>query len=124
MRSLRYPVLAAAVATGVLLLAGCQDGSDEPTVITEATYRQEQAIEGFDDSESTSTDTEQLADLAAILTENDLSGDADLGEQCDGGRSTYVDYTTDAGTTHHIYVAGCGRGEAGQAIDELVADWR
>lgn len=110
-----------AAAAGVLLLAGCQD--PDPMTITSAVYSHDQAIEGFDTSEATTDDPEQTAQLADLLHEHGLSGDIKLGESCPGGRSTYVDYTTPEGS-YHINVGGCDQGEAGEAIEYLIASWR
>src|SRR5690625_5101710 len=67
-----------AAAAGVLLLAGCQD--PDPMTITSAVYSQDQAIEDFDNSEATTDDPEQTAQLAELLHEHGLSGDIELGE--------------------------------------------
>lgn len=113
---------ASAVAfVAALLLAGCQ--APGPMTITRVVYSQDQAIEGFDDSEASTEDPEQTAALADLLAEHGLSGNIELGEDCPGGRSTEVHYTTASGT-FHIDVAGCDSGEAGAAIEGLISSWR
>ena len=112
---------------GALALTACTGGGgdDGPVTITSAHWEQHQAIEGFDSEPGDTTDAAELDRLAEIIESADLQGqDQTLGEDCPGGRSTQLSYVTDTSNEHSIDVGGCDRGEAGDAIDALVTEWR
>jgi hypothetical protein len=131
----RLPATVLAVLVAAAVAACTSEPTTEPDpqtdadaqtglVIESAHWWQFQAIEHFDSEPGEATAPAQLERLAEIIEAHDLLGDVTLGEICEGGRSTTVDYVTDDGDDFTIRLEGCGGGAAADAIDDLVSEWR
>jgi hypothetical protein len=115
--------LAAALLPFLLLATACS-GGDDGDPITSATYTQMQALPDFEARPGTQEDPDELARLATILEDAGLDGATEsLGELCPGGRTTQVAWMTEGGRAGVVQVQGCERGDDGDAIDALVAEW-
>lgn len=120
----------AALALLVVSALGACDAGDQPhdeaLVIESARWQQSQAVPDFDSEPGEMTAAAELERLAEIIeSHEDLRGeDVSLGEGCDGGRSTTVEYVTEGGDERSIRLEGCGGGAAADAIDDLVTEWR
>lgn len=117
----RAPVLLLAMVAAVATACTAPDTSP----IVAATWEQSQALPDFDGGPGEVTDPAQLAELAEVLDEYDLSGqDVSIGEGCPGSRSTDLTYETEDGGEFHVAVDTCEDDEAADAIDALVTGWR
>lgn len=112
-------VLVIAAVSGVL--AACAPASTEASV----TFRQSQAVESFDNSTHSTTDEDRIEELVDILDEYDIAGDYESElKTCDGGMTTFVEYTTSSGAKQTLDVQGCDMTEFENALTDLVTRWR
>ncbi len=118
-------VVAIAVATTILLV---RPGSWNGTMLS-VSYRQSQAVPGFDDSTHTTTDPGRLAELRRVLHDDGwLPGDTGRGanDGCTGGITTHLRMTLGDGTTSELVTYRCGNDADALTADvtRLVSSWR
>jgi hypothetical protein len=97
--------------------------------ITSVTYRQSQAVPGFDDSPKTTTDPQQLDALTEVLRDDGWHPGASVIEArpgCAGGVTTRLQLTLGDGTKTMLQTYSCGSDNSRLTTDvtNLVSGWR
>lgn len=103
-----------------------QVGLDEIPEIASIWWQQSQPLPGFDYAAYETSDAGDIADLRQVLADHGVTGDFRFEHpDCEGGLTTWVRYTTDAGDEVELTTNSCEGVTPFEAdLNELVSGWR